>query len=62
MINVTCAADMLHKLSNNILDESKLVDSFIAKINKLFTKSRDQIDLFREIALELLLLPQPVAT
>ena len=62
LLHVTCLAHALHRICEEIRGIFSEVDSLISNTKKIFLKSPTRIQLFKEMAPELALPPQPVLT
>lgn len=62
LLHVTCLAHALHRICEEIRGIFSEVDSLISNTKKIFLKSPNRIQLFKEMAPELALPPQPVLT
>jgi hypothetical protein len=62
MIHVTCLADALHRLAEEVCGRYPEVEKLIANGKKIFIKSPLRVQKFKEEAPILLLPPQPNVT
>ncbi|KAE9524587.1 hypothetical protein AGLY_014637, partial [Aphis glycines] len=62
MIHITCIAHGLHRISEEVRKHFLKVDSLISNGKKVFLKSPSRINVFKTIAPEISLPPQPIIT
>lgn len=62
MIHVTCLAHAVHRLSETVRLNFDTVNSLISSVKKVFLKSPSRINLFKRLAPEIPLPPEPIVT
>jgi len=62
MLHLTCLVHGLHRVAEEIREQFSDVDLLISSIKKIFLKAPSRIRIFKEIAPELSLPPQPILT
>lgn len=62
MIHVTCLAHAVHRLSETVRLNLSTVNCLISSVKKVFLKSPSRINLFKQLAPEIPLPPEPIIT
>ena len=62
LLHITCVAHGLHNLSQYLMSDYKNVNRFVVCAKKIFLKSPNRVDLFREVLPNTPLPPEPVKT
>jgi len=62
MEHVTCLAQFLHRVAEEVRRHFAEVDTLISNVKKIFVKCPSQVLKFKEIAPEVLMPPRPIVT